>query len=89
MIRIRLFVLALTAALTVALAIGVFSPSAAALPGQCVTTPWGGFCDSYGWSDGSFNHCESALGFSQCYQACHDPVSSRPVPTDMNPATPC
>lgn len=87
LVRLAAVLVTLTAA--VALAVSLFAPSAAALPGQCLNTPWGGFCDSYGWADGSFQHCESALGFSQCYQACHDPVSNRAVPTDMNPATPC
>lgn len=67
----------------------LFAPPAAALPGQCVYTPWGGFCDEYAWDDGSFYHCERALGFSQCFQACHDPVANRAVPTDADPRTPC
>ncbi len=62
---------------------------AAALPGQCMYTPWGGFCDEYAWADGSFYHCESALGFSNCFQACHDLVANRAVPTDVDPRTPC
>ena len=66
----------------------ILAPPANALPGQCMYTPWGGFCDSYGWQDGSFNHCESAMGFSNCYQACHDAASNRPVPTDLDPNTP-
>jgi hypothetical protein len=65
------------------------APPAAALPGQCMYTPWGGFCDSAPWQDGSFQHCKSALGFSQCYQACHDPVANQAVPTDLDPRTPC
>jgi hypothetical protein len=52
-------------------------------------TPWGGFCDEYAWADGSFYHCESALGFSNCFQACHDLVANRAVPTDVDPRTPC
>jgi hypothetical protein len=78
---------------TVLAAVGVSAaltaPAAQALPGQCIYTPWGGFCDSAPWQDGSFQHCESALGFSQCYQACHDPVANRAVPTDLDPRTPC
>lgn len=52
-------------------------------------TPWGGFCDTAAWGDGSFNHCQSGMGFMSCYQACHDPVSNTAVPTDMDPRTPC
>lgn len=59
-----------------------------ATPGQCVYSPFGGFCDSYNWADGSFYHCESALGFSNCYQACIG-ADGRPFPTDINPNTPC
>jgi hypothetical protein len=66
-----------------------FPAVAEATPGQCMYSPWGGFCDSYGWQDGSFNHCESAMGFSNCYQSCIDPASGRPFPTDMDPNTPC
>lgn len=83
----------LAAAAAVLAAVGisalVSAPAAGALPGQCMYTPWGGFCDSAPWDDGSFNHCHSGLGFSTCYQACHDPVSSTAVPTDMDPRTPC
>lgn len=74
----------------VVLAAALTAPSAGALPGQCMDTRWGGFCDGYGWEDGSFQHCERALGFfSQCYQACHDPITNRPIPTDMDIRTPC
>ena len=68
---------------------GPGAPSAAALPGQCMGSPWGGFCDEYAWADGSFYHCERALGFSNCYQACLDPVANRSYPTDVDPRTPC
>lgn len=77
------------AAVTVGLWGGVFAPRAAALPGQCFYTPWGGFCDGGAWEDGSFNHCQSGLGFTSCYQACHDPISGTAVPTDMDPRTAC
>lgn len=73
----------------IGLAAGVFSPPALALPGQCMSTPWGGFCDNPPAADGSFWHCEGAMGFSNCFQACYDPVANRPVPTDMNFNTPC
>ena len=65
------------------------APEAAALPGQCMSSPWGGFCDEYAWADNSFHHCEQALIFSNCYQACHDPVANRAYPTDVDPRTPC
>jgi hypothetical protein len=52
-------------------------------------SPWGGFCDAGPWDDGSFNHCQSAMGFSSCFQACHDPINNVAVPTDMDPRTPC
>jgi len=71
----------------------VHASPAAALPGQCITSPFGGFCDSTAWADGSFNHCESTgwggFSYSNCFQACHDPVSARAVPTDLDPTTPC
>lgn len=83
--------LALAAAVlaAVGLAGGVSAPPAGALPGQCMSSPWGGFCDEYAWGDGSFYHCERALGFSNCYQACHDPIANRAYPTDVDPRTPC
>lgn len=85
----RLVALEAAVVTAVGLAAGVFSPSASALPGQCMYTPWGGFCDGGPWADGSFNHCQSALGFMSCFQACHDPVNNVAVPTDMDPRTPC
>jgi hypothetical protein len=89
MSRKKLLALAGATVLGAALAAGIYAPSAQALPGQCVNTPWGGFCDSYAWADGSFQHCQGALGFSSCFQACHDPVSNTAVPTDLDPRTPC
>jgi hypothetical protein len=69
------------------------TPVASALPGQCWNTPFGGFCDGAAQIDGSFNHCENigfgSSGFQNCYQACHDPVTNRAVPTDMDMDTPC
>ncbi len=64
------------------------APAALAVPGQCINTPWGGFCDGLPAADGSFWHCESAMGFSNCYQACLD-GAGRPFPTDYNFQTPC
>lgn len=75
------------------LAAGVFAPTAAALPGQCIQSPFGGYCDGDAMSDGSFNHCESsgfgAFTYRHCFQACHDVASARAVPTDMDMSTPC
>lgn len=67
----------------------VGAPAAHALPGQCFNTPWGGYCDDDVWEDGSFQHCEGAMGFSNCFRACHDPVSNGRVPTDYDRSTPC
>lgn len=85
---------AVVAAVGLAVGLATFSaPSAQGLPGQCVSGPFGGFCDGQAWPDGSFNHCESygwgGFSSSHCYQACHDVVSARAVPTDTDPATPC
>lgn len=77
----------------VAVAAALSAPPAAALPGQCVSGPFGGFCDSDPWPDGSFQHCENAgwgvFQYSNCFQACHDLVSARAVPTDLDARTPC
>lgn len=74
----------------VGVAAALTAPSAAAVPGQCVSSPWGGFCDSPAWLDGSFQHCEQAgfggFGYSNCFQACPGPTA---IPTDTDPATPC
>lgn len=79
--------------MAVGLAAGVFSPTASALPGQCIQSPWGGYCDGQAWADGSFNHCEQSgfggFSYSNCFQACHDVASARAVPTDLDPRTPC
>lgn len=89
----RLAALGAAVLMAVGLAAGVFSPSAGALPGQCVYSPFGGFCDGQPWADGSFNHCESSgfggFQYSNCYQACHDMATARAVPTDLDPNTPC
>jgi hypothetical protein len=84
----------LGAALTaLGLAAGVYAPDAAALPGQCVYSPFGGFCDGAAAVDGSFNHCENGgyggFTYSRCFQACHDPVTNTAVPTDLDPRTVC
>lgn len=82
--------LALAVAATAA---ALSAPAAAALPGQCWNSPFGGFCDTAPQADGSYQHCESyAFGsssFQNCYQACHDPASNRSVPTDNDYTTPC
>ena len=64
------------------------APTASAVPGQCINTPWGGFCDSLPMADGSFQHFEWAMGFYNCYQACIG-ADGRPYPTDLNWNTPC
>lgn len=68
------------------------APEAAATPGQCWQSPFGGFCDSIPQSDGSFNHCESvgfgSSSYRNCYQACMD-VGGRLMPTDYDYNTPC
>lgn len=72
----------LTAVLGAALisAAVVVSPSAQATPGQCVQAGgWGGFCDSLPFTpDGVFQHCENAMGFSNCFLV-------RPVPVSVDP----
>ena len=79
-----------TAALTVA---GLVCGQAAmAAPGQCWSSPFGGFCDELPAADGSFMHCEQ-VGFGSslyrnCYQACLD-GGGRLYPTDYQFDTPC
>lgn len=85
---IRLLVLSAAAVAGIGLSGAAFPAEAAAVPGQCVMTPWGGFCDNPPVADGSFWHCEGAMGFSNCFQACLG-ADGRPVPTDMNWSTPC
>lgn len=72
------------------------TPSAQALPGQCVTSGWGGFCDYDAWSDGSYMHKECGpFGICNSFRACHvDPDGAGPQPagrvaTDYDPNTPC
>lgn len=85
----RLLALGAAVATAVGLSAALGAPVAGALPGQCMYSPWGGFCDGAPAADGSFNHCQSAMGFSSCFQACHDPISNVAVPTDLDPRTPC
>lgn len=68
---------------------GVCAAPAGALPGQCWSSPFGGYCDTAPMSDGSFQHCLSFGTSSFCTQACHDPVSNMAVPTDYDVRTPC
>lgn len=81
-----------TLLVALALAVGFVATlpvsEAKAVPGQCFYSPWGGFCDGLPQADGSFWHCENALGFSNCYQACLD-GNGRPFATDYNFNTPC
>ena len=67
----------------------VTAPTADALPGQCWNSPFGGFCDTAPMSDGSYRNCITYGSSSYCRQVCHDPVTNRAVPTDMDPDTPC
>ena len=81
---------AFTAALTIAGLVCV--PLAMATPGQCWSSPFGGFCDELPDADGSFMHCEQ-VGFGSslyrnCYQACLDD-GGRLYPTDYQFDTPC
>lgn len=73
------------------LAAGLFCAPAAALPGQCWRSPFGGFCDTDGWKDASFMHCENVgfggSSYSNCYRACD--YAGRPVMTDLDMTTPC
>lgn len=85
----RKFTIAALATPLAALALWLTPANAQALPGQCFNTPWGGFCDSEQWADGSFNHCEGAMGFSNCFRACHDPLGNGRIPTDYDANTPC
>ena len=80
------FTIALAVAATAA---ALSAPTAAALPGQCWNSPFGGFCDSAPMSDGSYQNCVTFGGSSYCQQVCHDPISNRAVPTDMDSTTPC
>lgn len=89
----RLLTLGATVLAAVWLPAGLNPAPAAALPGQCISTPFGGFCDGNAQSDGSFQHCENSgfagFSYSNCFQACHDPVTNTAVPTDTDPRTPC
>ena len=84
----RLTALAAAALTAVGLTLGT-APAAVALPGQCWSSPFGGFCDTAPLSDGSFQHCLTYGGSSFCSQVCHDPFTNQAVPTDMDERTPC
>lgn len=73
----RLLALTAIGAATVAGAIAS-TPHANALPGQCTYSPWGGFCDGPANSSGVWQHCETVLGFTNCFLV-------RAVPTDVDP----
>ena len=81
---------AFAAALTVAGLLCV--PTAMATPGQCWSSPFGGFCDQLPAADGSFMHCEQtgfgSSSYRNCYQACLD-GGGRLYPTDYRFDTPC
>ena len=67
-------------------------PIAVATPGQCWSSPFGGFCDQLPDADGSFMHCEQtgfgSSSYRNCYQACLD-GGGRLYPTDYRFDTPC
>ena len=78
---------------TALIATGLVSvPSASATPGQCWSSPFGGFCDQLPAADGSFMHCEytgfGSSSYRNCYQACLD-GGGRLYPTDYDVDTPC
>ena len=83
-------VIAVAAAVIAAGLISV-APAGAA-PGQCWSSPFGGFCDQLPEDDGSFMHCEEvgfgSSSYRNCYQACLDP-GGRLYPTDYQFDTPC
>ena len=85
-------IIAATCAAAFAVAGLVCAPSAAAVPGQCWSSPFGGFCDQLPDADGSFMHCEQtgfgSSSYRNCYQACLD-VAGRLYPTDYRFDTPC
>lgn len=60
-----------------AVAAGVLSAPAQATPGQCIYTPWGGFCDGPLLNNGTYHHCEGAMGFTNCFYV-------RPVPVEVD-----
>jgi len=81
---------AFAAALTV---VGlVYGSPVVATPGQCWSSPFGGFCDQLPAADGSFMHCEQtgfgSSSYRNCYQACLD-GGGRLYPTDYRFDTPC
>lgn len=84
----RTFVKMAVVAAGVALA-GLSAPGASALPGQCWSSPFGGFCDTNPLADGSYQNCVTFGSSSYCQQVCHDAATNRPVPTDLDPTTPC
>lgn len=59
-------------------AAAVATGEAHAVPGQCVQTPWGGFCDGPMLPNGTYHHCEGAMGFANCFYV-------RPAPVEVDP----
>ncbi len=78
MIATRRFLWAMLAGGVLAFTALGFAGHADASPGQCINTPWGGFCDGLPDRDGVFQHCEGALGFSRCFLV-------RVVPVEVDP----
>ena len=91
----RIMALGASALVAGGLAAGVYAPSlsvARAVPGECVSGPFGGWCDSEPWQDGSFSHCENGgwggWGYSRCFRACLS-SENHPIATDLDPRTAC
>ncbi|WP_301119889.1 hypothetical protein [Mycolicibacterium fortuitum] len=55
----------------------IATPEAQAAPGQCFTSPFGGFCDGDMLPGGVYRHCEGALGWSNCFYV-------KPVPVEVD-----
>ena len=87
-LRIRLLILAATLLAVVGLATGVFAPTAGGTPGQCVSSPVGGFCDEPIQRNGTYQHCESTgwgpFYSSNCYQVCFATGAILPVAMDAD-----
>jgi hypothetical protein len=85
---IRLLILVATVLVAFGLAAGVFTPTAGAIPGQCVSGPFASFCDEPVQRNGSYLHCQSAgwgpFYSSNCYQVCARTGAILPVAVDAD-----
>ena len=76
---IRIVTILVLAGAVVYAALAIMAPDANAVPGQCMQSPFGGFCDSQFINpDGSWYHCENVMGWSNCFTV-------RPVPVEIDP----